>query len=61
MQTDELLPPKLKMNIREKALTTYRTKDMMGCDLPSLAINTEELESDWHLFELRIVAEEPHD
>jgi len=61
MQIDELLLPKPKMNIHEQASTTYHIKDVMGCDLPSPDINTEELESDWHLFEQRIVAEEPHD
>ena len=49
------------MNLCEQASTTYRIKDVMGCDLPSSVINVEEIESNWHLFELRIVAEEPHD
>ena len=49
------------MNLREKASTTYHIKDVMGCDLTTLTINIEELKSDWHLFELRIVVEEPHD
>ena len=61
MESDEPLLPKPKMNLREKASTTYHIKDMMGHDSPSPAINIEELESDWHLFEQRIVAPESHD
>ena len=34
---------------------------MMGHDSLFPAINTKELESDWHLFEQRIVAPESHD
>ena len=49
------------MSLPEQVSTTYCIKDMMGCELPSSAINTEEFESDWHLFELRITAKEPND
>lgn len=44
------------MNLHEQDSTTYYIKDVMGCALPFQAINTEELESDWNLFELRIIA-----
>lgn len=61
METDELLLPKQKMSVLEKVSITYHIKDVMGRDLPSPAINTEDFEGDWHLFELKIVAKEPRD
>ena len=61
MQTNELLLRKQKMNLHEQSSTTYHIKDVMGCDLPPPPINNEELKTNWHLFELKIAAEELKD
>ena len=49
------------MNILEQISTSYCINGMMGQDSLILTINTEELESDWHLFEQRISALKPPD
>ena len=47
--------------LHEQTLSTYHIKDVMGRDLPSPPINSEELETNWHFFKLRIAAEELKD
>jgi hypothetical protein len=61
MQNDEIPSPKPNMSLPKKVLFTYHIKDTMGHDLPSPPINSEDLETNWHLFELRISAEELKD
>lgn len=47
------------MNIIEKLSFNYRINGAMGQDSLLPDINTEEIESNWHLFEQRIYAPEP--
>ena len=46
------------MNLLEQSLTNYRINGVMGQDSLFLAINMEEIESDWNLFEQIIFAPE---
>ena len=49
------------MSLHEKVSSTDHIKGTMGHDLPSPPINSEEIETNWHLFELRIAIEEMKD
>lgn len=49
------------MNLPEQVSTNYRINGTMRQDSLLPAINTEDLESDWHLFEQIIFAPEPLD
>ena len=59
IHSDVPFPPKLHMNILEQSSTNYCINGMMGQDSLFLAINIEELESDWNLFKQRHSAPEP--
>ena len=49
------------MNLNEQDSTIFFINGTMGKESPLPAINIEELNSDWHLFELRIFAPKPPD
>ena len=60
-QTEEAnrnFPPKPEEKLLSHASTNYHIEGMMGHDSLSGPINTEDLEWDWHLFELTIAGEE---
>ena len=57
-EADRNFPPKPKEKLLSHTSANYRIEGTMGHDSLSLPINTEELEWDWHLFELTIAGEE---
>lgn len=61
MEIDRKLPPKLKTSLHVQASSTHHIKGLMGRDRPSPPINSEDLETNWHLFELTIAVEERND
>ena len=57
-EADRKFLPKPEENLLTHASANYRIEGMMGHDNLSPPINTEDLEWDWHLFELTIAGEE---
>ena len=41
-----------------QALSNHHIKDLMGHNIPSPPVNSADLETNWHLFELMIAGEE---
>ena len=60
-KADRNFPPKPKESLLTHASTNHRIEGAMGHDSLSSPINTEDLEWDWHLFELTIAGEELRD
>ena len=57
-EVDRNFPPKPEESLLPHASANYHTEGLMGHDSVSPPINTEDLEWDWHFFELKIVGEE---
>ena len=60
-EADRNLPPKPEDSPLTHSSTNYRIEGAMGHNSLSPPINIEDLEWDWHLFELTIVGEELRD
>ena len=57
-EADRNFAPKPEESLLPHASANYRIEGLMGHDSLSPPINTEGLEWDWHLFELKIAGEE---
>jgi len=60
-EADINFPPMAKESILTHASTNYHIEGTRGHDRLSPPINTEDLEMDWHLFELTIAGEDLRD
>ena len=57
-EADRNFPPKPEEKLLLHATANYHIEGAMGHDSLSPLINTEDLEWDWHLFQLTIAGEE---
>ena len=60
-EATRIFPPIPKESLLTHASANHHIEVTMGHDRLSPPINTEDLELDWHLFELTIIGEEPRD
>ena len=56
-EVDINFSPKPEESLPTHASTNYNIEGVMGHDSLLLPINTEDLEWDWHLFELTVTGE----
>ena len=61
MRIDKKLLPNPKISLHMQASSNHHIKDSMGCNRPSPPINSEDIKTNWHLFELTTAREELRD